>query len=165
MELPEAKEILIKHPVWHNFVKDYWRDLEESVKVQDFSEDVLIVNDESVHRTVYILLEGEIEAYTVTKDDAKLVSIYNFTQGMTIGDVQGLFGNPWSYGLRTTKKSSVLAIDLELIEHTTENYDMYEVLFNLVHKELGVLTSEINNLRLKENIKITEILPLRFFTT
>mgnify|MGYP003630515838 FL=1 len=163
MDIPEAKEILKQNSFWKNFIKDYWRDFEEYAKVQDFSENILIQNDESVNRVVYVILAGDIEAYTVTKDDAKLISICKFTQGMTIGDVQAIFGQSWSFGLRTLTKTSVLAIDLDLIEHTTQNYEMYEFLFNMIHSELGVLTAEINNHRLQHNIKLKEILPLKFF--
>ena len=163
MDTKEAKIILENNPTWDKFIRKYWLDFEEYAKVQDYNPDVIVLNHKSVRRIAYIVLAGELEAYTVTKQDAKLLPVYNFQQGMTIGDVIAIFNSPWTFGLRTLTSTHLLAIDLEQIEHTTKNTGMYEELFEILHSELGVLTAEINCNRVDNKINVKEILPEYLF--
>ena len=165
MDTKEAKLILENNPTWNKFINDYWLDFEEYAKVQDFHPDIIALNHNSVRRIAYIVLQGELEAYTVTKQDAKLVPVYTFQAGMTIGDVVAIFSHPWTFGLRTLSSTHLLAIDLDLIEHTTQNLEMYEDLFEIIYSELGFLTADINNNRIENNLNVREILPGNLFNS
>ncbi len=144
-QLEHFKPKLMEHPRFRRLVDHDWDHFKQLISIQEYGADVLFVKHGSTSRIVHYLIEGTAEAYVVQHDQPELTPVYHFEAGQFLGELNGLFGGPRRIGLRSKSPCVLLVFDLDRMEHLSPQVSFYEIVFGLLHEEMGDLTTRIYN--------------------
>lgn len=162
-DIAQVEDFLKSHEILGEFFQIHWGEFSHFVRVEEYHKDVHIIKHEEVSRKVYILLEGDVSAFVLTRKTPKPQIIFEFPPQYILTELNGLLGDPHHFGLIAVSDCKLISFDLDYIEHEEANYQLFREFIDVLYPFTARLTTELCNEVLEQKQGLREMLRKQNF--